>query len=481
MPPWQEDVCGLLARYARRDTTPSAVLDALHERIARIDPMLGAFCALDPTVLTAARASDRRWAEGRPCGALDGVALIIKDNLVVRGLPASWGNAALATRPVAADELPVERLRSAGALLIGKANTPEFAVEGYTGNRHFGVTGNPFAPALTPGGSSGGVAAAVAAGLASAGIGTDGGGSIRRPAGFCGLVGLKPGLGRVARAGGLPQLLLDFEVVGPLCRSVRDAALLFGVLRGAHRDDPVSRASVVSDPVTRAGASTDASTDASDGRLRRILVVPRRGERPVDASVAAALERARAVLERSGCTCHEGQLPFETALASLDAGWRHLAEIGLAALFARDEGIARSAAPRYRAMAERGRALPATCLWDLLEGVRTLRAEVGRMFADVDAILMPTSAAMPWPAAEPFPTRIAGREVGARAHAVFTGWVNASGHPALALPAPCGAGDLPIGVQLVADLGDDEALLALGERYERGTGGHVWPALATGP
>jgi len=456
-PSWRDDACGLLARYGAKETMPSTVLETLLERIARIDPALGAYCALDPAVHKAALASDERWAAGRPCGTLDGVPLIIKDNLAVRGLPVSWGNAALATRRVEADELPVERLREAGALLLGKGNTPEFAVEGYTGNRHFGVTGNPFAPSLTPGGSSGGVATAVAAGLASAGIGTDGGGSIRRPAGYCGLVGLKPGIGRVARAGGLPQLLLDFEVVGPLCRSVRDAALLFHALAGGARSDPLSRRQV---PVRSAP-------------LGRVLLVRSIGEAPVDPVITHAVERAATVIERMGCEVREGVLPFD--LEPLQAGWSCLAEIGLADLFERDEAIGLAATSRYRDMAARGRTHPAMRLWELLENVRALRASASEAFQGVDAILMPSSAAMPWRASEPFPFRIDGVPVGPRGHAVFTGWVNAAGHPALALPAPVPVGSLPIGVQLVADLACEEALLELGTAYEREAGGFQWP------
>ena len=463
--PWREDACGLLDRYARGETTPSAVLDGLLARIAHIDPVIGAFSVLDPAAHEAARTSDARWAAGKPRGALDGVPLVVKDNLVLRGLPVSWGNAALAERPCTTDELPVERLRAAGAVFVGKGNTPEFAVEGYTANSRFGVTGNPFAPTLTPGGSSGGVAAAVAAGLASAGIGTDGGGSIRRPAGYCGLVGLKPGIGRVARAHGLPRLLLDFEVVGPLCRSVRDAALLFGVLAGADRGDPTSRSRI--------------GTAASATSTRRVLVVSRIDDAPVDPAILRALGRMSDALGRIGCEVRAGGLPFD--IAPLEADWPRFAEIGLADCFGRDEAVARAAAPRYREMAARGRALPATRLWDLLERVRALRAAVGRAFADVDAILMPSSAAMPWSAAESWPPRIDGVAAGPRGHAVFTGWVNAAGHPALALPAPVGRGELPIGVQLVADLGGEEALLALGERVELEVGGFRWPAIARGP
>ena len=460
-PPWQLDAVGLLRRYADGSLTPSAVMADALERIARLDPVLNAFTARADDILEAARRSDARWADRTPSGALDGVPVVVKDNLHVAGLPTSWGNAALAARRVDADELPVARLRAAGALLLGKANVPEFAVEGYTGNARYGVTRNPFDPALTPGGSSGGVVAAVAAGLAAVGLGTDGGGSIRRPAGYCGLVGLKPGNGSIARAGGLPQLLLDFEVVGPLTRSVRDARLMFDVLAGAHRDDPVSR--------TRAPAPARP--------LRRIHVVGTVEGAPVDPAVLGALEASASRFAALGCEVVRVEAPFDAQ--ALDEGWTHIGEIGLAALFDTDPELEAAAGAKYRSMAERGRRASAPQLWRLLEAVRELRRDVGRAFGDVDALLMPTAAAMPWPAARAFPASIDGTEVGPRGHAVHTGWVNAVGHPALALPGATSG--MPIGVQMIGDLGSEHALLDLGERYERDRGGFGWPTLASSP
>jgi aspartyl-tRNA(Asn)/glutamyl-tRNA(Gln) amidotransferase subunit A len=250
------DATDLLAAYRNGSASPVTVVEALNERLTIDEPTLNTYSACNPDLMVEAVASAERWEANQPLGPLDGVPLVVKDNLAAAGMPAAWGNAELAARMIAKDELPVARLRQAGALVVGKGNSPEFAVEGYTSNLIFGTTRNPFDPPLTPGGSSGGVVAALAAGFAHVGIGTDGGGSIRRPSAYCGLFGLKPGIGHVPRAGGLSKVLLDFEVAGPIARSMRDLTLLDSVLSGPDWRDPRSLPDPA--PDTLAGCSTRA-------------------------------------------------------------------------------------------------------------------------------------------------------------------------------------------------------------------------------
>ena len=459
---WRLDATGLAEAYRAGEADPAEAVRECRERIARIDPQLRAFVALNEDAEEEAVASAARLREGRPKGPLDGVPLVVKDNLAAAGLPATWGSRLFAEKPCERDELPVARLREAGAIVLGKTNTPEFAVEGYTANALHGVTGNAWNPVLTPGGSSGGTVSAVAAGLAPAGLGTDGGGSIRRPAAYTGLYGLKPSIGRYPRSGGLPQLLLDFEVVGSLARSGRDLRLLHGVLVGATRADPRSRA-----------------VPAQDGHADalRILYVERLGNAPLDPGVRASVRSAVEHLAAMGHRVEEGAMPFD--LAELNAGWARIGQVGLAAMRAAHPEMAARADPKYLSMADEGDALPAPVLWRLIQLVESLRAEASVFFGEWDAIVTPSCAAQPWKADRTHPETIDGRPVGPRGHAVYTGWVNACGHPALNMPSERDADGMPVGFQVVVDLGAEERLIALAESWDAaGSGWTTWPEVA---
>jgi aspartyl-tRNA(Asn)/glutamyl-tRNA(Gln) amidotransferase subunit A len=191
---WRLGAAGLAKAFARRETTPAEHLAMLRERIAALNPRLNAIIAFDPTADTAARESTARIAAGRTLSPLDGIPVVVKDNILAKGMPCVWGSRVYRDYVPAVDELPVARLRAAGAIILGKTNVPELTFEGITWNPVFGATRNPYDPELTPGGSSGGSAAAVAAGLVPLALGTDGGGSIRRPASHTGLVALKPSI-----------------------------------------------------------------------------------------------------------------------------------------------------------------------------------------------------------------------------------------------------------------------------------------------
>lgn len=447
--PWTLTIAELADIYQSGQTDPVQVVEAFRNRIAELDPALNCFVAHNPDLDEQAEQSAARCKAGKPLSRLDGIPLAIKDNLVVSGMPATWGSAAFTDHICTEDELPIARLRAAGALFQGKTNTPEFAVDGYTHNVLFGTTRNPLNPDLTPGGSSGGSASAVAAGMTMAAIGTDGGGSIRRPAGYTGLYGLKPGIGAVPRSGGLPQVLLDFEVVGGLTRCVADLRLLHETMSGPDLRDPASR--------------TYPDSAILDRQLR-ILHVPLLDGQPCDPDIRAASSRAANMMADLGHKVSSSEMPFD--LTVLNDVWPRIGRIGLAQMFDAKPHLEEKASATYRDMAREGRKFSAPQLLEVLEIVSQLRAKVGELFTSFDVIMMPCAAARPWPASLPFPDHIDGQSVGPRGHAIYTGWINAMGLPALAIPFGPPVDGIPVGIQLAADLGQEALLLQLGEAYE---------------
>src|SRR6266852_1159049 len=219
----------LLYLYRSKRASPVEVTRAVLERIDALNPVLNAFCFVAPDALLMAKASETRWMHGQPRGLLDGVPVSVKDLLLTRDWPTLRGSRTVDPKGPWSDDAPaVARLRESGAVLLGKTTTPEFGWKGVTDSPLTGITRNPWNPTKTPGGSSGGGAAAVAAGMGPLTIGTDGGGSIRIPCAFTGLFGLKPSFGRVPA-----WPLSPFGTVahvGPMTRTVHDAALLLNVI-----------------------------------------------------------------------------------------------------------------------------------------------------------------------------------------------------------------------------------------------------------
>ncbi len=462
---WRLSATTLQRRYRDGSLTPLAVARPVLARMDAVNASLGAVVARrDEAVLAEAAAATQRFAQGRPLSALDGIPLTVKDSLYSADLPTTCGTAALRAFQAGHDELAAGRARAGGALLLGKTNVPEFANDGYTANPLFGATGNPWNPALTPGGSSGGAVAAVAAGIGPLAIAQDGGGSIRRPASHTGLVGLKPSLSAWPRQHALPGLLLDFDVIGPVARTVADARLLFDAVRGPAAADRSSMA-----------AAWAAAQPRRPGPLR-LLYVEHLNANPLDRQIAASCRQAVQRFVDLGHHVDHGALPLDVRFL-LDA-WPQIGQVGLAAMFDEHPDWEAQASPRYREAAELGRRVPGPRVWQIMDRVRRLRAESAALFERFDVVVMPAAAALPWPKAQAWPSVIDGHEVGPRGHAVYTGWVNAAGLPGLALPAAPSAEGLPIGIQLIGAYGSDDALLDLGAAYEAAAPwAQRWPAL----
>ena len=437
---WELSAAELAAGYAGGTFSPRDALESVLARIDAVNPKINAIVTLDiDGARTAADASTARWRAGQARGAFDGVPLTVKDNIPVRGMRATWGSRIYADWVPEKDELPVAKLREGGAVIIGKTNCPEFTLQGYTDNLVFGVTRNPWDLALTPGGSSGGAVAAVAAGLGPVAVGTDGGGSIRRPAAHTGLVGFKPSRDAVARSDGFPVILLDCEVIGPIARTVADARALFHALAGSTADAPAPR------PL-------------------RILYIRQFGGSPVDPEIAASVDQAAKHLAALGHSVEEGEAPFD--IDALNRAWPVISQAGLAWLLKGYADRLNEISPPMQDMARAGAALSATAYYAAVDVITQLRQTLHAFFERTDLMMTPSIAALSWPAAEPFPPAIAGQSVGPRGHAVFTAFANMAACPAISLPCGFSRGGLPIGFQLVGAIGQDETILTAATQYE---------------
>ena len=445
---WRLPATALAARFRAGSLTPSAALRAVLDRIAAANPRLNAFATLDEAGATAAaRAADARFAAGAPLGPLDGVPVSIKDNITLAGLRCAWGSGLWLDYVPDADETPVARLRAGGAVILGKTNVSEFTLgRGNVDTKSFGTTRNPWNTALTPGASTGGGAAAVASGFGPITLGTDGGGSIRRPASHCGLLGLKPTAGRVARQHGLPVILDDAEVIGPLARTVDDLATTLSIIQGPLEEDRLS-----------IGVPGPHEEPAPPAGLR-ILYVPRVGQWEVEAPVAASCAAAARKLAGLGHQVSEGTLPVDIAL--FEKHWPVIGAAGLAWVLRGKDWQGRIG-ETYVEMMALAETLSAADYVDAMNAFREVQAQFARAFRDWDVIVTPSAGALPWDATQ----------YGPPYHRAFTGVVNAGGLPGLNLPVDPSPDGLPIGVQLVGPYGADWKLIALARQYE---GAHPW-------
>ncbi|MDA9521926.1 hypothetical protein XI06_16815 [Bradyrhizobium sp. CCBAU 11434] len=452
-PLWAMSACEFARAFAD-GLSPRAVIEATLSHIAATNPRVNAIVTLDASgALAAADASAKRWRDGRPASALDGVPVTVKDNILAAGLRATWGSKLYRDFVTGEDELPVRRLREAGAIILGKTNVPEFTVHGYTDNALFGTTGNPWDPALTPGGSSGGAVAAVASGMCALALATDGGGSIRRPAAHTGLVGFKPSRDIVARGKGFPAILGEFEVIGPIARCVED-------IRAAME--------VIAAPLW-----SRLMAEPTLPRLR-IAYVPTFGDAPVDPIIRDVIERTIVQARALGLDV-ETVAPF-TLADPLDAVWPVISQTGIAWLLERHPGWQGQVSPAIVEMEAAGRSLSARDYLNALDQVAALRRSFDALFAQYDFLITPSTAAMPWPATESHPAVIDGQPVGPRGHAVFTAIANALGLPAISLPCIIPDGALPVGLQVIADRDHDGRLIRFAREYEGRLFVHRWPS-----
>ena len=453
MQPWQLSASELVQAYASRELSPVEAANACLARNAQVHPVLNAMVCVDETgALAAARASEARYARGESRGPLDGVAFTVKDNLFVRGVRATWGSRLYADFIPDHDDIAVARLRDAGAVFLGKTNTPELAMAGYTDNLVFGVTRNPWNSQLTPGGSSGGAVAATAAGIAPLALATDGGGSTRVPASFTGVLGLRPSTGRVPRLHGFPPLVHDLQVVGLVARTAPDLQALFDVV------------GLPDDRDTTSLAFDDRPGDDVATRLR-IRLVTHAGDEPVDPQVRDAAKKTAAALETMGHLVSEGAAPFDNA--EIRHIWTVISGAGIARVVAKHPDWEAKVTPGILNAARTGLACSAADYLRALDLLADLRRHAREIWNDCDLVLTPTATTLPWPAGEPNPQKIDGKPAGAGAPSLFAKWVNAAALPAINVPAGLSREGLPLGAQLVAPFGGDRRLLVIAAQLEK--------------
>src|SRR5437763_5096127 len=285
----------LIELYRKKELSPVEAAEALFARLDKLQPKLNAFCIVDRDgAMAAARASEERWRRGAPQGVLDGVPVTIKDLVLMRGFPTRRGSHLVEPVPDAEDAPATARLREAGAVILGKTTTPEFGWKAIGDSPLTGITRNPWNLERTPGGSSAGAAAACAAGIAPLNLGTDGAGSIRIPAAFTGIFGIKATFGRIPAYPASPLGLLSN--VGPMTRHVRDAALMLNVLSRPDHRDPYA--------LPPEGRNW---LDGIDGGVRglKIAYSPDLGYARVDPEIAAACADAARQFEALGASVEE--------------------------------------------------------------------------------------------------------------------------------------------------------------------------------
>ena len=466
------------AHIASGELTAASAVDALLGRIASVDGELGAFLAMDPRAHDAAAEIDRRRAAVEPQGPLAGVPIALKDNLVTRGVATTAASKMLDGWIPPYDATVVDKLRAAGAIIVGKLNCDEFAMGSSTENSAFKRTRNPWDAARVPGGSSGGSAAAVAAGLCAGALGTDTGGSIRQPAAFCGVVGLKPTYGRVSRWGAI-AFASSLDQIGPLTRTVEDAALMLEVIAGLDPRDETS----IDAPVPR---YRDALTGDVAGL--RVGIPHEYYEGAIDADVRGALERAKAVLVERGAEVVDITLPHtQHALPA----YYIVAPAEASSNLARYDGIrfghaatdAKSLQDRYmRSRAAFGTEVKRRIMlgtyalrsgyyeayYKKAQQIRTLiKRDFDKAFQHVDVVLTPTT---PTPA---FAFGAKATPIEMYQADVFTLACNLAGLPGISVPCGLSGDGLPIGAQLLGKPLDEATILRTAHVIEKVLGiGH---------
>jgi aspartyl-tRNA(Asn)/glutamyl-tRNA(Gln) amidotransferase subunit A len=445
----------LVHLFKSGELTPREVMEKTLGRIEALNPALNAFVSLHPEAsMEAAEMLTTHIASGKECGPLAGVPVGVKDLEDAKGFVTSFGSIPFKENVAAADSIQVARLKAAGAIVIGKTNTPEFGFTGFTKNRVYGVTRNPWDRERTPGGSSGGSAAAVTAGMVPMATGSDAGGSIRIPASYSGCFGIKPSFGRVP-LGPYSQLLsYNMWSLGPLTWDVGDAARYLDCVSGYHPCDPAS--------LPAPGRSYEKCLEESPSGLR-IAFSPSLGYARVQKDVLIRLEEVLQCFEEMGHIVE----PWEGKLPDSSETWASLMNCELL-------GQLRHTLRTYRD--DMGKTLVKSLdragsfsMGDQIEAQRmrsTLNRKLWQFFENYDLLLTPTMPTEAFGAKGPPPSEIDGEPIPLLGAVAFTYPFNLTGHPAASVPAGFTENGLPVGLQIIGPHLRDDLVLQMAHAYE---------------
>ena len=451
--------CELVVLLRQKRVSAREVMTAHLARIERVNPAVNAIVTLRPEpALDAADTADAALARGDAVGPLHGLPIAHKDLFVTAGIRTTFGSLAFKDHVPDETALIVERERRAGAITIGKTNTPEFGAGSQTFNAVFGATRNPYDPTKTCGGSSGGAAAALATGMVPIADGSDLGGSLRNPASFCNVVGLRPSPGRVPRWPN-PAPWFPFNVHGPMARTVGDVALLLDAIAGPDARAPLSR-TVPAQPVS----------EALDRDLRGVRVAWSHdlGGLPVEPAVTAVLDRQRATVEALGCLTDEAHPDLADA-DEIFTTWRAwYFDLAYGSVLDQHRGLVKDTVVWN---IEAGRALGGPQLADAERKRAALYHRVRQFMDEYEFLVLPVSQVVPFAVEQPYVTRINDQPL-----PTYLDWMKSCYQISVTeLPAvsvPCGFTDdgLPVGLQIVGRPFDDLGVLQLAHAFEQATG-----------
>lgn len=432
----------------RRELSPVEIVEDMLMAIEAQRGAINAFMAVPADeAREEAQRSEAAWKRGEPRGPLDGVPFVVKDLVATAGVVTTHGSRTRADASPTTDAVSVARLKAAGAILLGKTTTPEYGHKPLTNGPLFGTTRNPWALDRTPGGSSGGTAAAIAAGIGPIGIGTDGGGSIRIPAACCGIVGLKPSLGRVPHIEGA-DTFNNLSHVGPMTRTVDDARLAYRTMAGPHANDVLSALP----------SSPRRSVDGPGGL--RVGWMPRAGAHGIDPDVLAAARSLAEACREAGAEVEAVELDF----VALEPAFLTIMRAGL---FARQGHLLTDRRleldETFATTLEAGRSLSAVDLQRAYDARTAAFRTVQALFERCDVVVSPTITRPPLPLDHDVfgPLRVDGVDYPTirAAWYPYTYGLNLTGHPAVSVPVGFTGDGLPIGAQLAGAWGSEELLL----------------------